>query len=179
MRLVATEYISLDGVFDEPGHWSGPFFNDEAGQFKWAELRASDALLLGRNTYEGFAKAWPKMTGTGEFGEKMNTMTKYVVSSTLHKVEWPGSKLIKGDVAEEVRRLKQLPGQDLLLSGSGQLFNALMRENLIDLYRFMLHPIVLGKGRRLFANEADSRTLKLMETRRFSAGIAILEYHPA
>jgi dihydrofolate reductase len=179
MRLVATEYISLDGVFEEPGHWSGPFFNDEAGQFKWAELQASDALLLGRNTYESFAKAWPKMTGTGEFGEKMNTMKKYVVSSTLQKVEWPGSELIKGDVAEEVRRLKHLPGQDLLLSGSGQLFNALMRENLIDLYRFMLHPIALGKGKRLFANEADSRTLELAETRRFSAGIVILEYHPA
>jgi len=83
MRLVATEYLSLDGVFEEPGHWSGPFFNDEAGQFKWAELQASDALLLGRKTYEGFSAAWPNMKGTGEFGVKMNTMTKYVVSSIL------------------------------------------------------------------------------------------------
>jgi dihydrofolate reductase len=178
MRLVATEYISLDGIFEEPGHWSRPFFNDEAGQFKWAELQASDALLLGRNTYEGFSAAWPKMTGAGEFGEKMNTMTKYVVSSTLDKADWAGSKLIKGNVAEQVRRLKQMLGRDLLLSGSAQLFNALMRENLIDLYRFMLHPIVLGKGKRLFANEADSRTLKLTETKRFSAGIVILEYVP-
>jgi len=105
MRLVATEYLSLDGVFEEPGHWSGPFFNDEAGQFKWAELQASDALLLGRRTYEGFSAAWPNMKGTGEFGAKMNTMTKYVVSSTLSKVDWPGSKLVNGDVAEEIRRL--------------------------------------------------------------------------
>ena len=88
MRLVATEYVSLDGVFEEPGKWSGPFFNDEAGQFKFKELRESDALLLGRNTYEGFAAAWPTMPGTGEFGEKMNSMPKYVVSSTLEKVEW-------------------------------------------------------------------------------------------
>jgi dihydrofolate reductase len=178
MRLVATEYLSLDGIFEEPGNWSRPFFNDEAGQFKWAELQASDAQLMGRHTYEGFSAAWPRMTGTGEFGEKMNTMTKYVVSSTLDRVDWPGSKLIKGSVAEEVRRLKQLPGQDLLLAGSAQLFNAMMQENLIDLYRFMVHPIVLGKGKRLFADGVDSRTLKLTETKRFSAGIVILEYVP-
>src|SRR3981081_1311193 len=127
MRLVATEYLSLDGVFEEPGHWSGPFFNDEAAQFKFNELQASDALLLGRKTYEGFAAAWPTMTGTGEFGEKMNTMTKYVVSSTLDKVDWSGSKLIHGNVAEEVRKLKQMPGHDLLLSGSAQLFNSLIQ----------------------------------------------------
>ena len=179
MRLVATEYMSLDGIFEEPGHWSGPFFNDEAGQFKWAELQASDALLLGRNTYDGFSAAWPKMTGTGEFGEKMNTMTKYVVSSTLDKVDWPGSKLIKGDLVEEIRKLKQESGRDLLLSGSAQLFNAMMRENLIDLYRFMVHPIVLGKGKRLFADGAGTRTLNLTDTKRFSAGIVIMEYVPA
>jgi dihydrofolate reductase len=179
MRLVATEYISLDGVFEEPGHWSGPFFNDEAGQFKLNELQASDALLMGRHTYEGFSKAWPGMTGTGEFGEKMNSMPKYVVSSKLDKVDWSGSKLITGDVAEEVRTLKKQPGQDLLLSGSAQLFNALMRENLIDLYRFMLHPIVLGKGKRLYAADTDQRILELAETKTFKKGIVILEYVPA
>ena len=178
MRLVATEYISLDGVFEEPGHWSGPFFNDEARQFKWDELQASDALLLGRKTYEGFAAAWPTMPGTGEFGEKMNTMPKYVVSSNLDKLEWTGSKLITGDLTEEIRKLKKQPGKDLLLSGSAQLFNALMRENLIDLYRFMLHPIVLGKGKRLFANDGGRNVLDLVETKRFSAGIVILEYTP-
>ena len=179
MRLVATEYLSMDGVFDEPGHWSGPWFKEEAGKFKWDELQASDALLLGRHTYEGFAKAWPKMTGTGEFGEKMNSMPKYVVSSTLDKVEWTGSKLIKGNVAEEVQRLKKMPGQDLVLSGSGQLFNALAQENLIDLYRFMVHPVILGKGKRLFADGVDARNLELTDTKRFATGIVILEYHPA
>lgn len=179
MRLVATEYLSLDGVFEEPGRWSGPFFNDEAGQFKWRELQASDALLLGRKTYEGFAAAWPTMPGTGEFGEKMNTMTKYVVSSTLDKVEWPGSKLIKGDVADEIRKLKQAPGNDLLLSGSGQLFNAMMQENLIDLYRFMLFPIFLGTGKRLSDAGEGKRAVELKETKRLSSGVIILEYTPA
>jgi len=179
MRLVATEYLSLDGVFEEPGKWSFPFFDEEAGQFKWNELQASDALLLGRNTYEGFAAAWPTMPGTGEFGEKMNSMPKYVVSSTLDKVEWAGSKLITGNVFDEVRKLKKAPGQDLLLSGSAQLFNALAQENLIDLYRFMLHPIVLGKGKRLFADGVDQRVLTLTESKAFAAGIVILEYVPA
>ncbi len=179
MRLVATEYLSLDGVFEEPGHWSGPFFNDQAAQFKWSELQASEALLLGRKTYEGFAAAWPTMTGTGEFGDRMNSMTKYVVSSTLDKVEWTGSTLIKGDLAQEVRKLKKAPGNDLLLSGSAQLFNALIRENLIDIYRFMVHPIVLGKGSRLFADGAGERVLELTETKPFSSGITILEYRPA
>ena len=179
MRLVATEYLSIDGVFEEPGKWSFPFFDEEAGQFKWNELQASDALLLGRNTYEGFAAAWPTMPGTGEFGEKMNSMPKYVVSSTLDKVEWAGSKLITGNVFDEVRKLKKAPGQDLLLSGSAQLFNALAQENLIDLYRFMLHPIVLGKGKRLFADGVDQRVLTLTESKAFAAGIVILEYVPA
>src|SRR5437879_4989084 len=95
MRLVATEYLSLDGVFEEPGQWSRLWFDDEAGHFKWNELQASDAQLLGRKTYQGFAAAWPTMEGVGEFGVKMNTMPKYVVSSTLDKAEWTGSILIK------------------------------------------------------------------------------------
>ena len=154
MRLVATEYLSLNGVFEEPGHWSGPWFNDEAGQVKWDELQASDAQLLWRKTYEGFAAAWPTMEGTGEFGVKFNTMPKYVVSSTLKDPEWSGSRVIKGNFMEEIRKLKKEPGRDLLLAGSGQLFNALLRDNLIDVYRFMIHPVVLGKGRRLFADGA-------------------------
>jgi dihydrofolate reductase len=178
MRLVATEYLSLDGVFEEPGHWSGPWFNGEAGQFKWDELQASDAQLLGRRTYEGFAAAWPTMEGTGEFGVKFNTMPKYVVSSTLENPGWSGSRVIKGNVIEEIRKLKEEPGRDLLLAGSGQLFNALLRENLIDVYRFMIHPVVLGKGKRLFAEGADQTGLKLMENRRLASGIVILELTP-
>src|SRR2546423_3745394 len=113
MRLVATEYLTLDGIFEEPGQWSFPFFNDEAAQFKAHELEESDALLLGRKTYEGFAAAWPTMEGTGEFGEKMNSMPKYVVSSTLEKTDWTGSILVKGELATEISKLKDKPGQDL------------------------------------------------------------------
>jgi dihydrofolate reductase len=179
MRIVATEYLSLDGYFHEPGQWSRPFFNDEAGQFKWAELQASDALLLGRKTYEGFAAAWPGMRAqTGDFGEKMNDMPKFVVSATLSEVTWSGSKLIGKNPIDEIRKLKAQPGQDLLLAGSGQLFNALFRANLIDRYRFMVHPIVLGKGARLFEEGSSEQVLTLVETKSFKSGIVIAEYEP-
>ena len=178
MRVVATEYLSLDGVFEEPGVWSGPFFNEEAGQFKWEELRASDALLLGRKTYLGFATAWPSMTDEVGFADKMNSMTKYVVSSKLDHADWSGSQLIAGDAVENVRRLQKQRGGDLLLSGSAQLFNALRQEDVIDVYRFMLFPIVLGTGRRLFADGADEKTLALTQTRMLSSGVVILEYEP-
>jgi dihydrofolate reductase len=118
MRLVATEYLSFDGVFEEPGRWSGPFFNEEAQRFKFDELQATDALLLGRRTYEGFAAAWPTMQGTGEFGVKMNSMPKYVVSSTLKTLGWNGSRLIAGDVIGAIRTLKAAPGKDLPRRGS-------------------------------------------------------------
>ena len=179
MRLVATEYVSLDGVFEEPGHWSHPFFDEEAGRFKWDELQAADAQLLGRKTYEGFAKAWPTMEGTGEFGVKMNTMPKYVVSSTLKNPTWSGTKVLSGDFMQAIRELKEQPGKDLLLAGSGQLFNALMRENLIDVYRLMVHPIVLGPGPRLFANGEGRLALDLVDLKRFGKGIVVLEFVPA
>jgi dihydrofolate reductase len=180
MRLVATEYLSLDGRFQEPGQWSGPFFNEEAAEFKWAELKASDALLLGRKTYEGFAAAWPGMRrDTGEFGERMNDIRKYVVSSTLKEATWSGSTLIGANVIDEVRRLVKAPGHDLLLSGSAQLFNALMREDLIDRYRFMIHPILLGGGARLFAEGSSETVLSLVDTRTFKSGIVVVEYEPA
>jgi len=178
MRLVATEYVSLDGVFEDPGRWSMPFFNDEASQFKWRELQATDALLLGRKTYEGFAAAWPTMEGTGEFGEKMNTMPKYVVSSSLDEVGWSGSILVRGDLRTEIEKLRLEPGGDLLLSGSARLFNALMEADLIDLYRFMVHPIVLGEGERLFG-EGTRRALALTHQETFASGIVILEYERA
>ncbi len=179
MRVVATGYVSLDGVFEEPGQWSVPFFDDEVAQFKWGELQASDALLLGRKTYEGFAAAWPSMTDEAGFADKMNSMPKYVVSSTLETAEWSGSRLIRGDVAGEVRTLRQEAGNDLLLAGSAQLFRALAQEDLIDVYRFMVHPIVLGTGERLFAGGIDGKRLGLTEARTFGSGIVILDYEPA
>jgi dihydrofolate reductase len=178
VRLVATEYLSLDGVFEEPGRWSLPYFGDQAAQFKSRELEASDALLLGRRTYEGFAAAWPTMKGTGEFGVKMNTMPKYVVSSTLRDPEWTGSIVVRGDPVEEVAALRDKPGGDLLLSGSAQLFNAMREANLIDLYRFMVHPIVLGEGAKLFSGDSQRTKLRLAREESFETGIVILEYEP-
>lgn len=175
-KVIATEYVTLDGVMDEPGTWSFPFWNDELAKYKYDELFASDALLLGRVTYQGFAAAWPTMTGTGDFGERMNSLPKYVASRTLNTVEWNAS-LIKGDVAEEVAKLKQQPGQDILLAGSGDLLHTLMQHGLIDEYRLLLHPIVLGSGKRLF-REGNSTTLKLIETQTFSSGVIALSYQP-
>lgn len=178
-KLVATEYVSLDGVMEEPGMWSFPFWNDEAMQFKNDELFASDALLLGRITYEGFAKAWPTMPDTGAFGERMNGLPKYVASTTLTSLEWNNSHLLTGNVADAVSKLKQQHGQDILLSGSGQLLRSLMQHDLIDEYRLMLHPIVLGSGKRLFPDESHKTTLRLVDTKTTSTGIVILTYHPA
>ena len=178
-KLVATEYVTLDGVMEEPGVWSFPFWNEEAMKFKSDELFASDALLLGRITYQGFAKAWPTMTDTGEFGERMNGMPKYVASTTLQTLDWNNSHLLDGDVIDAVAILKQQPGQDILLSGSGQLLRTLMPHDLIDEYRLMLHPIVLGSGKRLFPDESAKTTLRLVDSQTTSTGIVILTYHPA
>jgi dihydrofolate reductase len=175
--VVVTEYVSLDGIFEEPGQWSFPFWTDEAAQFKYDELFASDALLLGRVTYQGFAAAWPTVTDAGDFGERMNGMPKYVASTTLDEMEWNASR-IKSDVAEEVARLKQQPGRDLLVAGSGELVQTLMRHDLIDEYRFMVHPIILGSGKRLFREGYDTTALKLVDTKTFSSGVVVLTYQP-
>jgi dihydrofolate reductase len=177
-KIVATEYVTLDGFMDEPGHWSMPFFSDEAAAFKSAELFASDALLLGRRTYEGFAAAWPTMTDTGEFGEKMNSMPKYVASRTLTSATW-NAEIIQGNVAEAVAKLKDGDGGDLLLSGSGQLVDLLAQHDLIDEYRLMVHPIVLGDGKlRLFGN-SPRRILKLVDSVSWSSGIVLNTYDRA
>jgi dihydrofolate reductase len=177
-KLVVTEYVSLDGVFEEPGQWSFPFFGDEAARFKYDELFASDAQLLGRVTYEGFAKAWPTMTGTGDFGERMNSIPKYVVSTTLKTADWNNSTIISDNVAQEISKLKQQGGGDILVAGSGVLLETLMQHDLVDEYRFMLHPIVLGGGKRLFRDGIDKAVLKLVDTKSFSTGITILSYVP-
>jgi dihydrofolate reductase len=178
-KVVATEYLTLDGVFQEPGQWSFPFWSDEAAKFKFDELFASDALLLGRLTYEGFAAAWPSMTDEQGFADRMNGFPKYIVSSTLDKPEWNNSTVIKGNISEEVEKLKEEPGQDILLAGSGQLVEALMRDDLIDEFRFMVHPIILGSGKRLFRNGIEKQVLKLVDTKPFSSGVVVLTYEPA
>jgi len=178
-RIVATEYVSLDGVFEEPGQWSFPFWSDEAGKFKFDELMASDAQLLGRKTYEGFAAAWPTMTDEAGFSDRMNGMPKYVVSTTLKTADWNNSHLIQTNVIEEIAKLRDEPGRDILLAGSGQLLRTLLMHNLVDELRLMLHPIVLGHGAKLFEDGSDTRTWKLSGTQVFGSGIVVLHYEPA
>ncbi len=177
-KVVASEYVTLDGVMHEPGEWSFQFWSDESAKFKFDELFASDALLLGRVTYEGFAAAWPTMPGTGEYGERMNSLPKYVVSTTLKELAWNNSRLITGNIAEEVSNLKQQPGQDILIFGSGELVHTLAQHDLIDEYRLMLHPVVLGGGKRLFREGDAMMALKLVDTKAFSSGIVVLSYEP-
>src|SRR5712664_4498358 len=187
-KIVVSEFVSLDGVVEDPGGaekfkhggWSFKFRDDQVPKYKLDELSASDSLLLGRLTYEGFAKAWPSIKDDVGFADKMNNMPKYVVSTTLKKLDWNNSKLIKANVAEEVKKLKQQPGQDILVYGSGKLVNTLLPHDLVDELRLIVHPVVLGSGRRLFDNNSETmKALKLAESKTFPSGIVLLTYHPA
>ena len=184
-KVIVSEYVTLDGVMEDPGGaegfkhggWSFGFGGAEQQQYKFEELFACDALLLGRVTYQGFAAAWPNMQGTGEYGERINSMPKYVASTTLTQMEWNAS-LIKGDLAEEVSRLKQQPGQDILVFGSCELVYTLTQLDLIDEYRLMVFPVVVGSGKRLFREGSQKRVLRLVETKTFSSGVVVLTYQP-
>src|SRR6266550_4068318 len=184
-KVIVSEYVTLDGVMEDPGGaegfkhggWSFGFGGAEQQQYKFEELFASDALLLGRRTYEGFAAAWPNMPGTGAYGERMNSLPKYVVSTTLSEMTW-NATLIKGDLAEEVSRLKQEPGQDVLIFGSGELVQTLHERDLIDEYRLMIFPVVLGSGKRLFQGGNEKKVLKLVSTRTLGSGVVLLTYQP-
>src|SRR6266550_6281636 len=185
-KVIVSEYVTLDGVMEDPGGaegfkhggWSFGFGGAEQQQYKFEELFACDALLLGRQTYEGFAAAWPTMPGTGEYGERMNSLPKYVVSTTLSEVEW-NATLIKGNIAEEISKLKQQPGQDVLIFGSGELVHQLTYQALINDYRLMIFPILLGSGKRLFREGNEKKVLKLAETRTLGSGVVLLTYQRA
>ena len=174
-RLIVTEFLSLDGVMEAPHLWSFPYWNDEIEKFKHDELFASDAQLLGRVTYQGFADAWPSRTG--EYADRLNNLPKYVVSTTLETVEWHNSHLIKENIAEEVTRLKQQPGQNILVHGSRTLVQRMIQHQLIDEYNLLVYPLILGSGMRLL-NDGDSASLKLAEARSFSSGVVLLHYQP-
>jgi dihydrofolate reductase len=173
-KLVVSEFVTLDGVMEDPGGsegfdrggWAFQFERGPEGdKFKLDEALAADALLLGRKTYEGFAEAWPSRTDEVGFAEKMNTMPKYVVSTTLDEAGWNNSTVIKGDVAKEVARLKQEPGGNILVYGSGELVRTLMEHDLVDELVLMVFPVVLGSGKRLFQDGVDRTALKLVETK--------------
>src|SRR5256886_358643 len=185
-RIVVTEFISLDGIIEAPGGgekfkyggWTFKISRGEEGdKFKLDETRSSKALLLGRVTYEGFAAAWPSREG--EFADKFNTMPKYVVSSTLTNPTWSNSTVLKGDVAEQVRKLKERQDGDIVVHGSPRLVQTLLENDLVDELRLMVFPVVLGSGKRLFGETSDKKRLRLTDSKMVGDGVAILTYEPA
>jgi dihydrofolate reductase len=185
-RIVVTEFASLDGVVEDPGGsedfkyggWSFEYSRgDEGDAFKLEETRDSDALLLGRVTYEGFADAWPSRDG--EFADKFNNMPKYVVSSTLKDPQWTNSTVLEGDLEEAVSALRQRHEGDVVVHGSVQLVQWLLEHDLVDELRLMVFPVVLGSGKRLFGETSDKKPLQLTESRSVGDGVAILIYNPA
>ena len=174
-KIFVTEFVTLDGVAHAPNEWSFPYWADGIADFKLAETMASDALLLGRVTYEGFAAAWPSRTDEAGFADRFNSMPKFVVSTTLAKAEWNNSTIISSDVVAEISKLKEQSGQDIGIHGSVELVRSLMPHNLIDEYRLMVYPLVLGRGKRLF-EEGDEAKLKLTESKSFSSGVVLLRY---
>jgi dihydrofolate reductase len=184
-KLVVTEFISLDGVMEDPGGaetfkyggWTFEFQTGDAfGAFKFEELMASDAQLLGRVTYEGFAKAWPTMEGTGEFGERMNSMPKYVVSSTLTEPTWENTTVLSGDLTTEVQALKDRYDGDILVAGSAQLVQGLLDRDLVDELRLMVFPVLLGTGKRLFGELGDKKRFSRTDTLELGDGVAVLTF---
>jgi len=185
-RIVVTEFMSLDGVIEAPGGgedfehggWSFEIDRGEEGdRFKLEEALGSEALLLGRVTYQGFAAAWPSMQG--EFADKFNGMPKYVISSTLKDADWNNSTVLDGDVVEEVTELRQRSDGDIVIHGSPTLVQTLLENDLVDELRLMVFPVVLGSGKRLFGSTSTKKPLRLTDSKMVGDGVAILTYAPA
>jgi dihydrofolate reductase len=184
-RIVVTVFISVDGVIEDPGGaenfkhagWSFEFDRgDEGNQFKLEETMESEALLLGRRTYEGFATSWPSREG--EFADKFNSMPKYVVSSTLKDPEWTNSTVMEGDVVDSAAKLKEELDGDIVVHGSAQLTQTLLEHDLVDELRLMVFPVVLGSGKRLFGETSDKKPLRLVDSKTVGEGVSILVYQP-
>jgi dihydrofolate reductase len=183
-RLVVTEYVSLDGVIEDPvgmegtglGDWTGPFERGPEGdKFKHEELFASDALLLGRRTYEGFAAVWPTVKDETGFAEHINSLPKFVASKTIRKADWNNSTVLGGDLADEVRGLKDGSAGDILVYGSAAVVHALMPHGLVDEFRLMVYPTILGRGKRLFPDGVKAAP-RLVECKQLGSGIVLLRY---
>jgi dihydrofolate reductase len=183
-KLVVTEYVSIDGVFEDPGGsenaghggWTFAYFDQDMLKFKFDELMAADVQLLGRVTYDGFAAAWPNFKDEQGFADKMNNMPKVVVSSTLKDAAWNNTRIVSSNVTDEVNRLRQAPGGDIIVAGSATLVRYLAANDLVDEYRFLVHPIVLGSGKRIFDDSSPMQGMKLEEARSFGSGIVALIY---
>jgi class 3 adenylate cyclase/dihydrofolate reductase len=187
-RLIASEFVTLDGVMEAPGHephpdgknaWALRYSGEDQQRYKTEELLVAGAVLMGRVTYEIFAAFWPTAPNDQGFADRMNSIPKYVVSGSLRTAGWQNSIIIGGNPAEKVAELKQQSGGDMLLIGSAELLNSLIRHDLIDEYRFMVFPVVLGSGKRLFRDATDMTPLQLADTRTFASGVTVLTYRPA
>lgn len=186
-RLVVSEFVTVDGVMEDPGGsegttqggWAFRIARGSAGdEFKLKEVKSAEVLLLGRRTYEGFAAAWPGRTDEAGFAEKMNQMPKYVVSQTLDNPEWSNTQVISGEVVDEVKKLKRDVKGEILVNGSCTLVHTLIDSGLVDEVRLMVYPIVLGSGRRLFADSPHAWPFKLVESRPVGDGVLIVRYEP-
>jgi dihydrofolate reductase len=180
-KVVATEFLSLDGVMEAPNEWHFPYFDDEMGEAIGEGFASSDAMMMGRVNYEEWAAYWPKQDPEeNPVAPVMNGTQKYVVSTTLEEpLGWENSTLIKDDVAEEIEKLKKGPGKDIAISGSATLVRSLLKDGLLDELKLMVHPVVVGKGKRLFKDEGDQIPLELVDSRTFSTGVLYLTYRPA
>jgi dihydrofolate reductase len=183
-KIVVTEYISLDGVIEDPvgmensglGNWTGPFSRGPEGdRFKLEELLAADCLIFGRATYEAFAAAWPHMKDETGLADRMNSLPKYVASSTLKQATWGESTIWNGDIVRAAKALKAEDRGEALIYGSASVVHQLACASLIDEYRLMVYPIILGAGKRLYPNGAASQ-LRLAECKQFGGGIVLLRY---
>ena len=185
-KIVATEFVSLDGVMEDPGGaedyehggWTFEISRGEEGdKFKFDEVVEAEAQLLGRRTYEGFAAAWPERTDEAGFADKMNSMQKFVVSNTLQSADWNNSTIVSGDVVDEIRKLKQSEGGDLLVAGSARLVHTLIENDLVDEYRLMIFPVVLGAGKRMWADTPAAAALEVVDSRK-AGEVQIMVLHP-
>jgi dihydrofolate reductase len=178
-KIVAGLFISLDGVYESPDTWHFPYFNDEMGAEVGGKMAESDTMLLGRQTYEEFASYWPHQSSDVPPADFMNNTPKVVVSTTLKNAEWQNSTIIGGNVAEELTKLKQQPGKNIGITGSGTLVRSLLEQGLLDELTLLVHPIVVGKGKRLFDRDMAQVPLKLVSSKTLSTGVLSLTYQRA
>lgn len=177
-KLVLTEFVTINGVMEAPHRWNSAYFDEESFSYKLDELMATDALLLGRVTFDVFAEAWPGRTDEQGFADRFNSIPKYVVSTTLKNPEWNNSHVIRANVVDEIKRLKEENGQDIAVHGSGLLAKTLMAENLIDEYRLMVSPVVVNEGQKLFPDGVATPSFELVDVKAFSKGNVVLTYRP-
>jgi dihydrofolate reductase len=179
-KLIACQYASANGVVESPEEWQFPYYTADVAAFNVSQILAADAFVLGRATYEIFAAFWPLQTNN-EFGvaDKLNGTPKFVVSTTLRDAAWAGTTIISANVIQELNALKQQPGSYMAISGSLTLVESLAAHNLIDEYRFLVHPIFLRRGRRALGSITEQVPLKLLDSRTFSSGVVLLSYAPA